>query len=143
MLRPYYPVLETELRHIPSLLRVWFGFSFCRCFSWAKYQAGAFFPAVSDIAMASKQKVSLFRARLIGCYCQKKDTITALVLSLLRKIRISLSVLWRCGVTFYQGYQGKELQDRSSISDPQNDQFLSRKPLNGQVPRVIGYRRQK
>lgn len=32
VLRPYYPVLETELRHIPSLLRVWFGFSFCRCF---------------------------------------------------------------------------------------------------------------
>lgn len=39
-------------------------------------------------------------------------------------------MLWRCGVTFYQGYQGKELQDRSSISDPQNDQFLSRKPLS-------------
>ncbi|KAK8492003.1 hypothetical protein V6N11_014127 [Hibiscus sabdariffa] len=59
VLRPYYPVLETELRHIPSLLRVWFGFSFCRCFSRSKYQAGAFFPAVSDIAMASKQANSL------------------------------------------------------------------------------------
>lgn len=33
------------------------------------------------------------------------------------------------------------MQYRSSISDPQNDQFLSRKPLLAQVPRGIGYRR--
>ena len=33
------------------------------------------------------------------------------------------------------------MQDRSSISDLQNDQFFSRKPLLGQVPRGVGYRR--
>ncbi|KAK5775339.1 hypothetical protein PVK06_043220 [Gossypium arboreum] len=75
VLRPYYPVLETELRHIPSLLRVWFGFSFCRCFSRSKYQGGAFFPAVSDIAMASKQKrkKKLSNPDILGTVPAEKD----------------------------------------------------------------------
>jgi len=61
VLRTYYPVLETELRHIPSLLRVWFGFSFCRCFSRSKYQAGAFlrFPILQWQANGYSGKASL------------------------------------------------------------------------------------